>query len=81
MVEAYKSSLKVDPVNESIMLKLARIHLVRENLADATALCETLLRIEPGGADATMVLADVAFVKGDMEAAGKYLRKVRSVRS
>ena len=53
----------------------AREHREQGRLAEATSLCEEVLRAEPGHAGALIAIADIAFRTGDIEPAIATLRQ------
>ena len=55
----YEEALKHDDAHEKGTLALARLHLVSGELDAAQTLCTTLMRIDPGSQDASMMLADL----------------------
>merc|ERR1719181_197213 len=51
------------------ILSLARLHLVRGELEMAQTQCTTLMRVDPGSQEASMMLADLMLQKSEWEAA------------
>jgi len=65
----YEEALKHQESHERAMLALARLHLNRGELEAAQNQCVTLMRIDPGNQDASMMLADLMLQKSEWEAA------------
>ena len=65
----YQEALKHYDGHERAILSLARLHLVRGELEMAQTQCTTLMRVDPGSQEASMMLADLMLQKSEWEAA------------
>lgn len=73
--QKYISVISADARNVPAYRGLAWIYLETDQLEQAKETLEFLLRLKPGDAEAIALLGEVAFKKGFMQDAEKYLRK------
>lgn len=77
MIQAYREALAADPMSEASMIALATLHLKRGESELCEEQCETAIRCfgEEAGAsqEAFLMLADVCFVRKDLEGAMSHL--------
>jgi len=67
--EYYSEALKHHDSDEKARSALARMHLLAGDLEQCQHQCMFLLRFDPGNKEASMMLADVMFRKGEHDAA------------
>lgn len=76
-VECYRDAIRIDEVFEPALLALARVYKRKGQLEECEKLCQTLLRINARDAEhASMLLGDVAFLKGDYDMATLHYRQL-----
>lgn len=74
--EFFKEALKYDDAHEKALLALSKIYLNSGDLTNCQLQCATLLRIDPGNKEASMMLADVMFRKNELEAATYHFQQL-----
>lgn len=68
-LEYFSDALKYDDTHEKSLLSIAQAKLNRGDSTECESHCKTLLRIDPGNIDASMMLADAMFHKSEFSAA------------
>jgi tetratricopeptide (TPR) repeat protein len=68
-IRAFEQVLKRQPGNPAANLALARLHLVRGDVAKAATYAQAVSALQPGQPDATNVIVRADIVKGDIAAA------------
>mmetsp|Transcript_27274 Transcript_27274/g.32234 ORF Transcript_27274/g.32234 Transcript_27274/m.32234 type:complete len:1320 (+) Transcript_27274:65-4024(+) len=80
MIQSYREALTADPMSEVSMISLATLFLKRGELELCEEQCETAMRCfgeeSTGKQDAALMLADVCFVRKDLEGAMEHLYEV-----
>ncbi|XP_069503848.1 tetratricopeptide repeat protein 21A isoform X2 [Ambystoma mexicanum] len=75
-IKYYKEALFFSDSDSKVMLKLARLHLMREDMESCTEQCAVLLNNDHSKEDAAMMMADVMFRKQEYEKAIKLFQEI-----
>ena len=67
-IEYYKEALE-SSVHEPSMLSLSKVHLRKHNIKECQDMCHSLLRVASKKEEASMIMGDLLFIKGEYEKA------------
>ncbi len=73
--EAFDRILQSDPTHDEAKLGIARVLYLSGNTSEAVVRAETLIKADPGFADAWMLLSRLALAEGDRSLAEEYYQK------
>ncbi len=74
--EAFEDVLEVDPDDHRISLRLARVHLMLGNIAEASAALDELARRRPDDVEVRLARMEVIYQFGDFRELSIYARRV-----
>ena len=67
-IDYYKEGLE-NSVHEPSMLSLSKVHLRKHNIQECEDMCRSLLRVASKKEEASMIMGDLMFIKGEYEKA------------
>ncbi|KAJ3090291.1 Tetratricopeptide repeat protein 21B [Quaeritorhiza haematococci] len=68
-VTFYEESIQYNPTHKKSMLALCKLHMSKNDLTAAQDQCATMLRMDVGTEEATMMMADIMFKKNSYSSA------------